>query len=71
MKTKKDVLETFKKYGICKDIYCCECPFDTGFCEKCIIGTNLAKLGAEKVLDNFKEEGESNLNTKENFYERD
>lgn len=58
MKTKKEVLETFKKYGVCKDIYCCECPFDTGFCEKCIIRTNLAKLGAEKVLDNFKEDEE-------------
>lgn len=52
MKTKKEVLETFKKYGICKDIYCCECPFDTDFCERCFIGTNLAKLGAKVTLDN-------------------
>lgn len=58
MKTKKNVLETFKRFGIYKDVYCYECPFDTGFCEKCIIGTNLAKLGAEKVLDNFKEDEE-------------
>lgn len=51
MKTKKDVLETFKRFGIYKDVYCYECPFDMGFCEKCIIARNLTKLTMFEQID--------------------
>jgi hypothetical protein len=30
MKTKREVLEKFKEYGVCEDIRCDECPFNDG-----------------------------------------
>lgn len=52
MKTKREVLEKFKEYGMCEDIYCDECPFNKGFGIRCVIGYTLTKLGAETMLEN-------------------
>lgn len=53
MKTKREVLETYKEYGYCADIDCKECPFNKVVGEICNIQHNLTKLGAEIVLDMF------------------
>lgn len=49
MKTKREVLEKFKECGMCKDIYCNECPFNNS--KICEIGCTLVKLGAESMLE--------------------
>lgn len=49
MKTKREVLEKFKEYGMCEDIYCSECPFNKG--ERCGLDRNLTKLGAKTMLE--------------------
>lgn len=51
MKTKREVLEKFKEYGMCEDIYCDECPFNNGIGRRCEIGDTLVKLGAETMLE--------------------
>lgn len=51
MKTKREVLETYKKYGSCADIDCKECPFNK-VGEECDIERTLVKLGAEIMLGN-------------------
>lgn len=49
MKTRREVLEKFKEYGMCDYIYCSECPFDKG--ERCELDRKLTKLGAETMLE--------------------
>ena len=51
MKTKREVLETYKKYGSCADIDCKACPFNK-VGEECDIKRTLVKLGAEIMLEN-------------------
>lgn len=52
MKTKREVLEKFKEYGVCEEIRCDECPFNDGFGMRCEIGYTLPKLGAKIMLEN-------------------
>lgn len=51
MKSKREVLEKFKECGMCEDIYCSECPFNSGFGKRCEIEYTLVKLGAETMLE--------------------
>ena len=53
MKTKREVLESFARYGYCKGIECSECPYDSEDC--CVVGVDLsnnrlAKIGAMAIL---------------------
>lgn len=55
MTTKELVLKRIKKYGICKDIYCSDCPFNNKIKKGCNLGNTLMKLGAEVMLSRLKE----------------
>ena len=57
MLTKKEVLERLKKYGLCKGIYCGDCPFSNKNKTGCKLGNTLIKLGAEVMLSTLKEKG--------------
>lgn len=52
MKTKREVLKTFVKFGYCKDISCEECAY-VNICNK--LTSTIRKIGAREILRMFPE----------------
>lgn len=51
MKTKREVLEYFVKYGTCKHLKCSEeCPYNNKSKSYCYLSTELKKIGARAIL---------------------
>ena len=65
MKTKREVLELFARWGYCKGIDCSECPYNSEDC--CVVGVDLsnnrlAKIGAMAILRQNRKKGEFDIN---------